>query len=1360
MASNLSDPILVDINKTSLSCKDLLAEICQWTKESNKAKNVTDSLHKLITELENLEQYDEIKKEDTLAAISVNLQNLLPILLSNNISMDQLEIKKKEVNTIGIELITTLNKVKDKWLKSKGKINYINTSLQNIDDKSTLSPTSQTIKRGSSKRKSNLFTKSFHNSISHLSHSNNHLQSSSEEMEITGPINSPLYMLDKPTMINTMSLFPPPKTDPDMLETILRALPPKPTSSPFEVNAVPPLEIGKSYINNNTSSNTSGNYNENIQLPIITSDNEESLEQNILNVFDFIYGSSLTDNKDNPTEKRNSKNLFNDDKKVDNYEYKQMNDYEYVTKIPNTPLSENTFNQLSNNDNNNNSSKSHEVKASSIIKEKRENDKSINYNNNEKGFNIFLQYKGETKKAFVNKEYISYNSLKELFEKQFNCKNDFKNKEFPKIYINNQNKINLFYELNSSCSDLNENSILKLNIEDEKSKNELLSEIKELKTIINKTSLGLDTNNTSNNEKATDNEINKIPNTEISINTKYDKDTSNTYKELSDIRASILDIVNNFVNSPVVKENKEISPSSETPNSDIQDLKDTINDWINYQKQISSSNIIQTPTSTNPNNTNNSLIEPYKEIENMLNTRISSIQNFMNNELTILNKNVNTKLDNIVTSINEKSPTSPSFKTPDSEDFITNFNNDIKNNMNNLTNELKNYIKEVIDAKIDEKILNSNIGTNKGNSGSNKSLNNTINELKNNVQIVNENINTNNNNLINELIEKISNSNDQKLKEMEERFNEKLDILVNFKNNCDNNEKINSVLENMDKSISDLKVSLKYKNDEIEKLTEITEEMGKKIENNNTIEKEDEQLKYMEFTKTLEEDIKQQLRKLKNDICNNMNGIPSGESNNNENTEKAERFVTNYDQDTIDYVKQIRDNVDKQLLEFRRALFDLSENIKANTSPTSQKGFNPEMIETIRSFRSEMKNQYQDFTEMIKKTLSKKETTNKINKEFQNSGNKVIKDNAKETYNLINDEFFKLRQFMVEVIKISQTRKATKVGEIGQLPTGIDEQQFIKKTNMTTTSYNTLTNKRNEIKIIKKNIKNIKKQFETFRFDNLQNINKLKCLVSLLSQINPTTPSEQRQLLVNEKNALNLQSEKIKNKLKELRLLLESIGADVSRKCNPKIAVMNYVKNEIKMINSETQQFSETVRNVNVNWKGIWEKELQEIVSEQKILKSNIENSVEFEDECNTLSDGFSVILKVLSIQKEKKEFKMENVLDPEELKESGLYSGLMNEIKLVTDEESSSKRLEAIEKAMKIQEIIRENSSKNEFEVELSNFIESNKYKINKNVMEFENQQNAKKDEILKEIWKSEHDNSSATSNNEVSSQANIPAM
>jgi len=64
---------------------------------------------------------------------------------------------------------------------------------------------------------------------------------------------------------------------------------------------------------------------------------------------------------------------------VDNYEYKQMNDYEYVTKIPNTPLSENTFNQLSNNDNNNNSSKSHEVKASSIIKEKRENDKSINY---------------------------------------------------------------------------------------------------------------------------------------------------------------------------------------------------------------------------------------------------------------------------------------------------------------------------------------------------------------------------------------------------------------------------------------------------------------------------------------------------------------------------------------------------------------------------------------------------------------------------------------------------------------------------------------------------------------------------------------------------------------------------------------------------------------------------------------------------------------------------------------------------------------------------------------------------------------------------------------------------------------------
>lgn len=371
----------------------------------------------------------------------------------------------------------------------------------------------------------------------------------------------------------------------------------------------------------------------------------------------------------------------------------------------------------------------------------------------------------------------------------------------------------------------------------------------------------------------------------------------------------------------------------------------------------------------------------------------------MNNELTVLNKNVNSKLDNIVTTINERSPTSSTFKTPDSEDYLMNFNNDIKNNMNNSINELKNYIKEIIDAKIDEKINNSNV-ENISNSNNNPSLNNTINELKNNVEAVNANINANNNNLINELMAKISSNNDQKLREMEERFNQKLEQFINSKNNNNKNEEnnthMNSVLENMDKSIKELKVSLNSKNSEIEKLSEMTELLNKNSSNNDKA-KEEEQLKYMEFTKTLEEDLKQQLRKFKNDICNNINGTQvSSEPNENDNNEKSDKPIVNYDQDTIDYVKQIRDNVDKQLLEFRRALFNLSETIKTNSSSSStQKGFNPEMIETIRSFRTEMKSQYQDFTEMIKQTLTKQDESNKFNKDLPNSGNKIIKDNSK-----------------------------------------------------------------------------------------------------------------------------------------------------------------------------------------------------------------------------------------------------------------------------------------------------------------------------------------------------------------------------
>ncbi|OUM58252.1 hypothetical protein PIROE2DRAFT_16522 [Piromyces sp. E2] len=371
------DPILVDIHKTSLSCKDLLMEICQWTKEANREKNVTDALNKLINELEELEKYEEVKEEDTLAAISVNLQNLLPILLSNNISMDQLERRIKEANTLGIELITTLNKIKDKWLKNKGKISFINTSIQDISDNSSNSTSS--LNRKNSKRRSNFgFTRSFHNSFSHLSHSSHNSQPPPEEMEITGPIQSPLYMQEKPPSINTLSLVSPSLPDQDMFETILRALPPKPTSSPFEVNAVPPLEIGKSYIGNSTSSPTTASAlkDENIQLPKINSGNEESLEQNLLNVFDFIYGNNESD-KVTP-ERKSSTNLYNnDEKKVDNYEFKKKNEYEYITQeIPETPLSETVFNQLSNS--NNSVSKSREFKTFSIIKEEN-NDEENNY---------------------------------------------------------------------------------------------------------------------------------------------------------------------------------------------------------------------------------------------------------------------------------------------------------------------------------------------------------------------------------------------------------------------------------------------------------------------------------------------------------------------------------------------------------------------------------------------------------------------------------------------------------------------------------------------------------------------------------------------------------------------------------------------------------------------------------------------------------------------------------------------------------------------------------------------------------------------------------------------------------------------
>lgn len=371
-------------------------------------------------------------------------------------------------------------------------------------------------------------------------------------------------------------------------------------------------------------------------------------------------------------------------------------------------------------------------------------------------------------------------------------------------------------------------------------------------------------------------------------------------------------------------------------------------------------------------------------------------------------------------------------------------------------------------------------------------------------------------------------------------------------------------------------------------------------------------------------------------------------------------------------------------------------------------------------------------------------------------------------YNLINNEFFKLRQFMVEVIKITQNRQMnTQQKESHQINNGnkenvVDLSGSGNNESIKAMAYK-LSSSRNELVIINKNIKNIKQQFSMLKQDTLKKLSSLKNLMASLKKATPLAVNEKRQKLISEKKVLDNQTTNIKEKILELRMLLETIGVDVSRKCNPKVALMNYIKKEIKNIGVEVHNYSDMIKDINVNWKATWEKELQDIVSEQKSLKTNMNNSTEFEDEYNTLSEGFSVILKVLSMQgeKDKKEIVLSNVLEPEELTDVHVHEGLMNEIKTITEENSlSEKRVQAIDNARKIQEIIKQNDEVNEFQAELSNNIEQHKQKRNDEYIKFEENYNLKNKNILNELWNNEKSN---TNNNyllnESNNQSNIPS-
>jgi len=201
-------------------------------------------------------------------------------------------------------------------------------------------------------------------------------------------------------------------------------------------------------------------------------------------------------------------------------------------------------------------------------------------------------------------------------------------------------------------------------------------------------------------------------------------------------------------------------------------------------------------------------------------------------------------------------------------------------------------------------------------------------------------------------------------------------------------------------------------------------------------------------------------------------------------------------------------------------------------------------------------------------------------------------------------------------------------------------------------------------------------------------------------------------------------SKEISGGIEEMKDILEQIKIDVTkRKCKPSHAHLKYVQENSVKLQSMIDTLLEEISERKPKRKKIWEVELQDILKEQKQFKEEEEEIEKFEDDLNDINELFETLQKVAVIQEKRKSKPLEFV-HPEvefEIDEKDRTNALFSAIKSVSlNEEQSEKRIKAMELAEKTRKIELA-SKKDDFEVELEDFVGGKKFKNKVGIEEIE---------------------------------------
>ncbi|KAI8578066.1 hypothetical protein K450DRAFT_248856 [Umbelopsis ramanniana AG] len=282
----------------------------------------------------------------------------------------------------------------------------------------------------------------------------------------------------------------------------------------------------------------------------------------------------------------------------------------------------------------------------------------------------------------------------------------------------------------------------------------------------------------------------------------------------------------------------------------------------------------------------------------------------------------------------------------------------------------------------------------------------------------------------------------------------------------------------------------------------------------------------------------------------------------------------------------------------------------------------------------------------------------------------------------------------------------------------------------------------NEIKTEQQNLHQLKRDLAVvrqmhgeFQTESRDMLEKLKSAVKEREAIQPIVvtdgPSRRSQDQVKEQ--LHVSSSAITSRLEELQDVVDEIKLDVTqRRCRPSKAQLTHCSEEADALDKEIKELSKLITSAKPVWKKTWEEELQTILKEQQFIKDQESLVVDLEEDHATLMEVFRQLQKINDIQASAGPTKREFNVAPVPEGFEGM-SSVMKEVSLI--DVDSSRRLRALNQAEKMRQRELDNRI-DEFEHELTSFVDSKKLKKTGGAEEAERERQRKDQLMLKRLY------------------------